>query len=229
MVFIDLEKAYDKVSRNVIWRALEKHKAPTKYITFIKDMYKDAMTFARTCDGDTSDFPIKIGLHQGSALRPYFFALVMDEDTMDIQGDIPWCMPFANDVVLVDASREGLNRKLELWKHTLELKGFRLSRTKTEHMMCNLSAIRHEDVDVTLNRKLVAKESFRYLGSMLQKDGDIDEDVRHRISVGWFKWCHAFSVLYDKRVPQKLKGKFYRTKNRPTMLYDAPKCWPTKL
>ena len=42
MVFIDLEKAYDKVSRNVMWWALEKHKVPTKYITLIKDMYKDA-------------------------------------------------------------------------------------------------------------------------------------------------------------------------------------------
>ena len=49
MVFIDLEKAYDKVPRNVMWWALEKHKVPTKYITLIKDMYKNAMTFVRTC------------------------------------------------------------------------------------------------------------------------------------------------------------------------------------
>ncbi|CAO2183052.1 unnamed protein product [Urochloa humidicola] len=73
MVFIDLEKAYDKVPRNVMWWALEKHKVPTKYITLIKDMYKDAMTFVRTCDGDTSDFPIQIGLHQGIGGRENFF------------------------------------------------------------------------------------------------------------------------------------------------------------
>ena len=83
MVFIDLEKTYDKVPSNVMWWALEKHKVPTKYITLIKDMYKDVTTFVRTCDGDTSDFPIKIGLHQGSALSPYLFALVMDEVTRE--------------------------------------------------------------------------------------------------------------------------------------------------
>jgi hypothetical protein len=31
------------------------------------------------------------------------------------------------------------------------------------------------------------KETFRYLGSMLHKDGDIDEDVRHKISAGLLK------------------------------------------
>ena len=100
-------------------------------------MYKDATTFVRTCDGNTTDFPINIGLHQGSALCPYLFALVMDEITRDIQGEIPWCMLFADDVVLV-------NRKLELLRRTLESKGFRLSRTKTEYMMCDFSATRHE-------------------------------------------------------------------------------------
>jgi hypothetical protein len=123
MVFIELEKAYDKVPRDIMWWSLEKHKVPTKYITLIKDMYKDAMTCVRTCDGDTSDFPIKIGLHQGSALSPYLFTLVMDEVTRDIQGDIPWCMLFADDVVLVDESRAGVNMKLELWRHTLRVEG----------------------------------------------------------------------------------------------------------
>jgi hypothetical protein len=55
------------------------------------------------------------------------------------------------------------------------------------------------------------KDDFWYLGLMLQRDGDIDEYVNHRIKVGWRRWRQVFSVLYDKRVLQKLKGKFYRT------------------
>jgi hypothetical protein len=168
MVFIDLEKAYDKVPRDVMWWALEKHKVPTKYITLIKDMYNDAMTCVRTCDGNTSDFPIKIGLHQESVLSPYLFALVVDEVTGDIQGDISWCMLFVDDVVLVDESRAGVNTKLELWRHTLESRGFRLSRTRTEYMMCDFSPTRHEDGDVSLEGQVVAKKNtFRYLRSML--------------------------------------------------------------
>ena len=98
-------------------------------------------------------------------------------------------MLFADDVVIVDESRAGVNRKLELWRRTLESKGFRFSRIKTEYMMCDFSVTRHEGGDVGLDRQVVAqKDIFRYLGSVLQKDGDIDKDVRHRISAGWLKW-----------------------------------------
>jgi hypothetical protein len=116
MVFIDLEKAYEKVPRNIIWWALQKHKVSTKYITLIKDMYDNVMTSVRTNDGDTNDFSINIGLHQGSALSPYLFALVMDEVTRDIQGGIPWCMLFTDHVILMDESMTGFDQKLELWR-----------------------------------------------------------------------------------------------------------------
>jgi hypothetical protein len=142
---------------------LEKLKVSTKYITLIKNMYKDAMTFVRTYDGDATDFPTNIGLHQGSALSPYLFVLVMDEVTRDTQGDTPWCMVFSGDVVLVDESRAGVNRKSEPWRHTLRLKGFRLSRTKTEYMMSDFSATRYEDGDVSLDGQVVVqKDTFRY-------------------------------------------------------------------
>jgi hypothetical protein len=71
------------------------------------------------------------------------------------------------------------------------------------------------------------KDTFRYLGSMLQKDGDIDKDLSHRIKAGWLKWRQVFGVLCDHRVSLKLKGKFYRTVIRPAMLYEA-EYWPTK-
>ena len=70
LVFIDLEKTYDKIPRNVMWWAFNKHKVPAKFVRLIKDMYNDVVTSVRTSDGDTDDFLIRIGLHQGSALSP---------------------------------------------------------------------------------------------------------------------------------------------------------------
>jgi hypothetical protein len=40
----------------------------------------------------------------------------MDKVIGDIQDGIPWCMLFADDVILVDESRTGVDQKLELWR-----------------------------------------------------------------------------------------------------------------
>jgi hypothetical protein len=168
MVFIDLKKTYDKVPRNIMWWALQKHKVLIKYITLIKDMYDNVVTNVRTSEGDTNDFLINIGLHQGSALSSYLFILVMDEVTRDRQGGILWYMLFADDVILVDASKTGVNQKLELWRRILEAKIFSLSRSKIEYMKCDFSATTHEERGVRLDGQVVPKKNtFRYLGSML--------------------------------------------------------------
>jgi hypothetical protein len=125
-------------------------------------------------------------------------------------------------LIYVDESQEGVNRKLELWRQILEPKGFRISKTKTEYIRCDFGTTISEN-----GCHRIPKDTFRYLGSMLQRDGDIDADVSHRIKAEWMKWRQASGILCDKRVQQKLKGKFYRTAIRPIMLYGA-ECWPTK-
>ena len=59
-----------------------------RYIKLVKDMYDRAINIVKITIGETSEFPIIVGLHQGSALSPYFFALVIDELTKYIQDDI---------------------------------------------------------------------------------------------------------------------------------------------
>jgi hypothetical protein len=54
-------------------------------------------------------------------------------------------MLFVDDVVLVDESRTGVDQKLELRRRTLEVKDFRLNRSKTEYMKCDFSATTQEE------------------------------------------------------------------------------------
>jgi len=75
-----------------------------------------------------------MGLHQGSTLSSFLFTLVLDELTKGIQDEVPWYMLFADDIVLIDETMQGVNDKLENRRLTLEVRGFRLSRSKTEHL-----------------------------------------------------------------------------------------------
>jgi hypothetical protein len=72
-------------------------------------------------------------------------------------------MLFIDYVVLVDGSQVGVNRKLELWRQTLESKCFRLSKTKTKYMRCDFGITTHEG-DVSLEGQVVRKkDAFRYM------------------------------------------------------------------
>ncbi|KAH1250174.1 LINE-1 retrotransposable element ORF2 protein [Glycine max] len=136
LIFIDLEKAYDRVPREILWKALEKKGVRVAYIRAIQDMYDRVSTSVRTQGGESDDFPITIGLHQGSTLSPYLFTLILDVLTEQIQEIAPRCMLFADDIVLLGESREELNERLETWRRALETHGFRLSRSKSEYMEC---------------------------------------------------------------------------------------------
>ena len=88
----------------------------------------------------------------------------MDELTKEIQDEIPWCMLFADDIVLIDESREGVNTKLERWGDILEARGFRLSRSKTEYLHCRFSADEGSVAsEVAIEDAIIPKvEWFRY-------------------------------------------------------------------
>ncbi|KAM1362940.1 hypothetical protein EV2_028684 [Malus domestica] len=74
---------------------------------------------------------------------------------------------------------------------------------------------------------ITKSDRFRYLGSILQENGELDGDLNHRIQAGWMKCKSASGVLCDRRRSLKLKGKFYRTAIRPAMLYGT-ECWAVK-
>ena len=141
MVFVDLEKAYDRVPRTVLWWALREKGIPGKYVELIYAMYEKSNTYVRSAAGNTDEFNVAVGLHQGSALSPYLFLLVIDALTSDQQEEAPWCMLFADDIVLVGEDETEIQSRLEKWQQKLENVGLKISRTKTEHMFCDFGGL----------------------------------------------------------------------------------------
>ena len=68
LAFLDLEKAYGKVPRVIIWPIMQSYGIPDNLISLVKEMYMDPVTKVRTTYGLTDGFNVAVGLHQGSAL-----------------------------------------------------------------------------------------------------------------------------------------------------------------
>ncbi|XP_063876915.1 uncharacterized protein LOC135109466 [Scylla paramamosain] len=132
----------------------------------------------RSSVGTTEEFCVRVGLHQGSSLSPYLCNLLMGDSVQNIKEEAPWTMLFADDIFLVDESRDGVERKLERWRGALEGRGLRISREKTEYLNFNG---RQESEVWMQDIKLKGVKEFRYLGSHISADGSLDGEIIHRI------------------------------------------------
>ena len=76
MTFVDLTKAFDKVSREGLWKVMAKFGCPTKFIAMVRQFH-DGMLAQVQNDGEFSDpFPMTNGVKQGCVLAPTLFSLM---------------------------------------------------------------------------------------------------------------------------------------------------------
>ncbi|KAK3517754.1 hypothetical protein QTP70_018322 [Hemibagrus guttatus] len=130
-VFVDLEKAYDRVPREELWYCMRKSGVAEKYVRVVQDMYERSRTVVRCAVGQTEEFKVEVGLHQGWALSPFLFAIVMDQLSEEVRQESPWTMMFADDIVICSESREQVEENLERWRFALERRGMKVSRSMT--------------------------------------------------------------------------------------------------
>ena len=218
-VFVDLEKASDKVPREEVWYCMRKSGLAEKYVRIVQDMYDGSTTAVRCAVGVTEGFEVKVGLHQGSALSPCLFAMVMDRMTDDIREEAPWTMMFADDIVICSESKEQVEEKLESWRYALERRGMKVNRRKTEYMCVNERQDTGSGTVKMQGEEVTKVDDFKYLGSTVQSNGECGREVKKRVQAGWNGWRRMSGVICDRRVPARVKGKVYKVAVRPAMLY----------
>ena len=79
LLFIDLTKAFDTVSRPGLWSIMSKLGCPPKFISMVRSLHNGMM--ARVIEnGDVSSpFPVTNGVKQGCVLAPTLFSLLFAE------------------------------------------------------------------------------------------------------------------------------------------------------
>ena len=74
MHFIDLQKAYDSVDRELLWKVLARAGISVEMIAVIRKFHSGMWARVRMDDGDPSDWsPVTQGLRQGCSMCPLLF------------------------------------------------------------------------------------------------------------------------------------------------------------
>ena len=110
--FVDLEKAFDRVPREVVRWALRQLGVEEWLVHTVMTMYKRARTVVRTKQGYSTEFEVKVGVHQGSVLSSLLFVAVMEVVTQGVMEGLPWKLLYADDLVLVVQSKEELRERV---------------------------------------------------------------------------------------------------------------------
>ena len=121
-VFVNLEKAFDGVPREIIRWALRRRKVPERLINMVMALYVNASSKVKTSSGTSEEFGIRVGVHQGSPLSPLLFVLVMEEATRGERREF-WELLYADDLVITAETREEACDRFNSWKRAMERSG----------------------------------------------------------------------------------------------------------
>ena len=135
LAFVDLEKAFDRVPREVIWWAMRKLGVGEWLVRVVQGMYANVRSRVRVGDGYSEEFTVGVGVHQGSVLSPLLFIMVLEALSQEFRTGCPWELLYADDLVIIANSMEELLEKLKIWKKGMEEKGLRVNMGKTKIMV----------------------------------------------------------------------------------------------
>ena len=121
-------------------------------------------------------------------------------------------------------SEEELQRRVLEWQEQLQKGELKMNAEKSEVMMLERDGrMMVKIVDIN-GKELQQVDEFKYMGTVVAKEGGTITAVRQRIKAIWCKWREITGVMYDRKIPRKLKSKLYKAVIRPVLLYGA-ECW----
>ena len=115
LAFVDLEKAFDRVPRKIIWWAMRKLGVEEWLARMVQVMYVGVKSIVKVGDGCSKEFGVDVGVHQGSVLSPLLFIIVIEAVSMGFRIGSPWKLLYADDLIIISEALECLVSRLEKW------------------------------------------------------------------------------------------------------------------
>ncbi|KAI3353915.1 hypothetical protein L3Q82_005120 [Scortum barcoo] len=183
MCFVDLEKAFDRVPRGILWGVLREYGVRGPLLRAVRSLYDRSRSLVRIAGSKSDLFPVHVGLRQGCPLSPVLFIIFMDRISRRSQGPEGVrfgnhrisSLLFADDVVLMASSGQDLQHVLERFAAECEAAGMRISTSKSEAMVLDRKRVA---CPLRVGGEVLPQvEEFKYLGVLFTSEGKMEREI----------------------------------------------------
>lgn len=225
IAFVDYKKAFDSLSHDAIWAALEHHGIDNTYIKILKNIYKNCQSKVRLEKSGPS-FSIDRGVRQGDPLSPKLFIAVLElvmrkvlvhwqTKGVKINQNRLTHLRFADDIVLFAKSAKDLEWMIQTLHNESKKVGLLMNLDKTK-LLTN-----HTKQAVQVDSNTIEYvEEYLYLGKMVSFREVDKEEINRRIQIAWRKFWSLKEVLKGN-LPMQLKKTVMDTCILPSLTYGC--------
>ena len=227
--FVDYEKAFDSIHRETLWRILRHYGIPNKIVQLIQGYYKNSNCRVIHDGQFTKSFEIKTGVKQGCILSPFLFLLTIDwimkTTTSGKKTGIQWTLwsqledlDFADDLALLSHSHQQMRAKTDYLVQVSKQTGLKVHPDKTKILKINHTVPENIEID---GKPIEEVESFTYLGSIVDRLGGTEEDVKSRIGKARRAFMQLGNVWKSGSLSNNTKLRLFNTNVKSVLLYGS--------
>ena len=217
-VFIDYEKAFDKIDRSFLWQKLLTEQVSGKFVNALRSMYTVVKSCVKYGSNTSRFFNSYNGLKQGDPSLPLLFMLFINDIVQNINTNLDdiftidelqlFLLLYADDAVVFAKSPEVLQLILNDIESYCTLWGLKINTRKTKAMIFEKG--RHTHFDFYLdNVKLELVDSFKYLGIHFFKNGNWNRTQQRLAQHGSFALHKLFSLFNQAELNISNKCKLF--------------------
>ncbi|KAJ2950223.1 hypothetical protein O0L34_g11585 [Tuta absoluta] len=142
--FLDLSKAFDLVSYEILWDKLEKSNLPSELICIFRHWYDNQVNIVRWAGEQSDEYRLDCGVRQGGLTSPKLFNLYMDQLIRELSSMHAGCsidgvnvnnISYADDMVLLSPSISALRKLLQVCEAYADTHGLKYNIKKSELMV----------------------------------------------------------------------------------------------
>jgi sorting nexin-29 len=229
-LFIDFNKAYDSVRREVLYSIPIEFWVPMKLFRLIKMCLNETYSKVRIGKHLSESFPIQNGLKQGDSLSPLLFNFALESAINKVQENqvgvklngTHQLLAYADDVNLLGDNIDTIKKDTETLIDASKEVGLKLNVEKFKYMLlsCQQNVGQNRDINIT-NKSYENVSQLKYLGTTVINQNLILEEIKSRLNSGNACFHSVQNLLSSRLLSKNVKIRIYKTIILPVVLYGC--------